>query len=130
MKIKKVEAFAMRMPPQDTSKHDQGTDSSRVEYGDYHIAKDAWSSIYSKRHETALIRIETDDGTVGWGEGQAPVSPRTVQTIVEDLCRPILLDRDPFDVEYLWYRVYTSRAFTLTRSLVLTWRSTIFWGNH
>jgi L-alanine-DL-glutamate epimerase-like enolase superfamily enzyme len=108
MKIKKVEAFAMRMPPQDTSKHDQGTDSSRVEYGDYHIAKDAWSSIYSKRHETALIRIETDDGTVGWGEGQAPVSPRTVQTIVEDLCRPILLDRDPFDVEYLWYRVYSA----------------------
>jgi galactonate dehydratase len=108
MKIKKVEAFAMRMPPQDTSKRDQGTDSSRVEYGDYHIAKDAWSSIYSKRHETALIRIESDDGTVGWGEGQAPVSPRTVQTIVEDLCRPILLDRDPFDVEYLWYRMYSA----------------------
>jgi L-alanine-DL-glutamate epimerase-like enolase superfamily enzyme len=108
MRIKKVEAFAMRMPPADTSKPHQGTDSSRVEYGDYHIAKDAWSSIYSKRHETALIRIETDDGTVGWGEGQAPVSPRTVQTIVEDLCRPILLDRDPFDVEYLWYRMYSA----------------------
>jgi L-alanine-DL-glutamate epimerase-like enolase superfamily enzyme len=108
MRIKKVEAFAMRMPPADASKPHQGTDSSRVEYGDYHIAKDAWSSIYSKRHETALIRIETDEGTVGWGEGQAPVSPRTVQTIVEDLCRPILLDRDPFDVEYLWYRMYSA----------------------
>ena len=80
----------------------------RDEYGDYHIAKDSWSSIYSKRHETALVRIETDDGIVGWGEGQAPVSPRTVQTIVEDLCRPVLLDRDPFDVEYLWYRLYSA----------------------
>ena len=108
MKIKKVEAFAMRMPPKDTSNRDQGVDSSREEYGDYHIAKDAWSSIYSQRHETALIRIETDDGLVGWGEGQAPVSPRTVQTIVEDLCRPVLLGRDPFDVEYLWYRLYSA----------------------
>ena len=108
MKIKKVEAFAMRMPPRDTSKGDQGADSSRDEFGDYHIAKDSWSSIYSKRHERALVRIETDEGIVGWGEGQAPVSPRTVQTIVEDLCRPVLLDRDPFDVEYLWYRLYSA----------------------
>jgi galactonate dehydratase len=108
MKIEKVEAFAMRMPTQDTSKHDKGTDTRREEYGDYHIAKDAWSSIYSKRHETALVRIETDDGLVGWGEGQAPVSPRTVQTIVEDLCRPMLVGRDPFDVEYLWYRLYSA----------------------
>jgi len=108
MKIAKVDAFAMRMPAQDTSARDQGVDSGRDEYGDYHIAKDSWSSIYSKRHETSLIRIETDDGLVGWGEGQAPVSPRTVVTIVEDLCRPVLMGRDPFDVEYLWYRMYSA----------------------
>ena len=105
MKIRKVEAFAMRMPSQVKSKGDQGAEPNHEEYGDYHIAKDAWSSIYSKRHETALIRIETDDGVVGWGEGQAPVSPRTVKTIVEDLCRPVLLGQDPYDVGYLWYRL-------------------------
>jgi len=82
--------------------------SGRDEYGDYHLARDSWSSIYSRCHETALVRIEADNGLVGWGEGQAPVSPRTVKAIVEDLCRPVLMGQDPFDVEYLWYRLYSA----------------------
>lgn len=95
------------MPPENANR-EQGLSDSQDEYGDYHIAKDAWSSIYSNRHETALVRIETDNGIVGWGEGQAPVSPRTVKTIVEDLCTPVLVGRDPFDVEFLWYRLYSA----------------------
>ncbi|SVD75633.1 uncharacterized protein METZ01_LOCUS428487, partial [marine metagenome] len=35
MKIEKVEAFAIRMPSQDTSKGDQGLDAGREEFGDY-----------------------------------------------------------------------------------------------
>ncbi|MEZ4661929.1 MAG: hypothetical protein R2911_30640 [Caldilineaceae bacterium] len=27
---------------------------------------------------------------------------------MEDLCRPVLLGCDPFDVEYLWYRLYSA----------------------
>ena len=88
MKIEKVEAFAMRMPTQDTSKHDKGTDTRREEYGDYHIAKDAWSSIYSKRHETALVRIETDDGLV-MGLRHKELSVEGVQFHPEFLSRPM-----------------------------------------
>ena len=55
-----------------------------------------------------VVRITTSDGIVGYGEGQSPVSPRTSKTIVEDLCRPILIGKDPFDVEYLWQRMFTS----------------------
>ena len=54
------------------------------------------------------MRITTSDGIVGYGEGQSPVSPRTSKTIVEDLCRPILMGQDPFDVEYLWQRMFTA----------------------
>lgn len=108
MKITSVEAFAVRMPPLNTSSRDQGVDPGTDDYGDYHIARGAWSSIYSRRHETALVRIETSNGLVGWGEGQAPVSPRTVKTIVEDLCTPVLMGQDPFDLEYLWYRMYSA----------------------
>ena len=55
-----------------------------------------------------VVRITTSDGIVGYGEGQSPVSPRTSKTIVEDLCRPILIGQDPFDVEYLWQRMFTA----------------------
>mgnify|MGYP006174117315 CR=1 FL=1 len=47
-----------------------------------------FTSIYSKHHETTVVRAETDDGIVGWGEAQSPVSPRTTRTIVEELVRP------------------------------------------
>ena len=104
MKISKVEAFAIKMKPAARSQETPQVD----EYGDYFIAKDAWTSIYSRAHETCLVRLETDTGLVGWGEGQAPVSGRAVQAIVEDLCTPIIIDRDPFDVEYLWYRMYSA----------------------
>ena len=104
MKIARVDAYALQMPSPTGPRNRPNAD----EYGHYHIAQDSWTSIYSDRHETCLVRLETDDGQVGWGEGQAPVSPRTTASIVEDLCRPVLMDRDPFDVEYLWYRLYSA----------------------
>ena len=104
MKIARVDAFAIGMEPE--SRVAPGRDQD--EYGDHYIARDEWTSIYSRRLQTSLVRIETDDGVVGWGEGQAPVSPRTAKTIIDDLCRPVVLGQDPFDVEYIWYRLYSA----------------------
>ena len=106
MRISSIKAFAIKIPP---AKDSSTAASDQVEaYGDYTIAADAWTSIYSRNHETCLVRLETDDGLVGWGEGQAPVAPRATAAIVEELCTPLLLDRDPFDVEFLWYRLYSA----------------------
>ena len=99
MEITQVEAFALRFQ----------TDKSSEQQGPhYSVSNEGWRSIYSRHHETMVVRITTSDGIVGYGEGQSPVSPRTSKTIVEDLCRPILMEKDPFDVEYLWQRMFTS----------------------
>ena len=101
-----VQSYALKIPPVGT---DSGAGKAYVEeYGDYTIAADAWTSIYSRNHETCLVRLETDDGLVGWGEGQAPVAPRATSAIVIELCAPLLHGRDPFDVEYLWYLLYSA----------------------
>lgn len=104
MKITKLDAYAIKMEPTRASEGQ----SNSVHYGNYFIAADAWTSIYSRSHETCLVRLETDSGLVGWGEGQAPVSGRAVKAIIEDLCSPIVMNSDPFDVEYLWYRMYSA----------------------
>ena len=96
MKITRIEAFALRFP-----RDDETTTA-------YTIADGAWRSIYSNMHETMVVRITTDEGLVGYGEGQSPVSPGTSKTIIEDLCRPILIGADPFDVEYLWQKMYSA----------------------
>jgi len=75
-----------------------------IDFGDYFVDESAFTSIYSKHHETTVIKIETDTGIVGWGEAQSPVAPRTTQVIVEDLVRPLILGRDPFDIEAIWTR--------------------------
>lgn len=106
MQITRVDAYAIKIPPRDAITLEGNLNVEQ--YGDYTIAADAWTSIYSRNHETCLVRLETDTGLVGWGEGQAPVSPRATAVLVEDLCTPLLLGRDPFDVEYIWYRLYSA----------------------
>ena len=106
MRISSIQAFPIKIPPPDDRSR-SGADQVES-YGDYTIAADAWTSIYSRNHETCLVRLETDNGLVGWGEGQAPVAPRATAAIVDDLCAPLVLGRDPFDVEYIWYRLYSA----------------------
>ncbi len=99
MKIAQVEAFALRYQTEQPS--EQLSEN-------YFLPKEGWRCIYARHHETMVVKITTSDGIVGYGEGQSPVSPRTSKTVVEDLCRPILMGQDPFDVEYLWQRMFTA----------------------
>ncbi|WDR03945.1 mandelate racemase/muconate lactonizing enzyme family protein [Devosia algicola] len=107
MKISKVEAFPIKL-----KREDEYTENLREEdmndFGDYVIARNQWTSIYPKHIETTLVRIETDSGIVGWGEAFAPVGRRTPATVVEDICRTVIMGHDPHDVEYLWYRSYSA----------------------
>ncbi len=94
MKIVDVRAFALRFTD---------TESPAAKY---QIPEGGWRSVFAGDHETMVVRIETDNGIVGYGEGQSPVSPDTTRTIVEDLCRPFLIGQDPWDVEFHWQRLY------------------------
>ncbi len=74
--------------------------------GDYYIDASAFTSVYSRHHETTLVRVETDDGTLGWGEAQSPVAPRVTAAIVEDLVARLVIGRDPLDWAAIWDRLY------------------------
>jgi len=51
-----------------------------------------------------IVRVETDDGTVGWGECVTmwPEASRTAKTIIEEGLAPLLIGRDPCDTYALW----------------------------
>ena len=121
MRIASVEAYAVKIPP--AEKGSGGGTEAVESYGDHTIAAEAWTSIYSRNHETCLVRVETDSGLVGWGEGQAPVAPRVTAAIVNELCAPLLIGRDPFDVEYLWYRLYSAMRERGARNRLLCGRA-------
>ena len=106
MKIADVRAFPIRISERADEKSEGATRPPTIEFGDYYVDRAAFTSIYSHHHETTIVRIETDTGIVGWGEAQSPVSPNTTATIVHDLVRPLIMGRDPFDIEAIWTRNY------------------------
>lgn len=51
------------------------------------------------------VKIETDAGVAGWGEGDHE-SSRINAIIVKELLRPVLIGQDPFDSAYLWTQMF------------------------
>ncbi|HEX6685078.1 MAG TPA: mandelate racemase/muconate lactonizing enzyme family protein [Candidatus Limnocylindrales bacterium] len=101
MKVVALEAFAVVAPAQ----------------GSYWGAQ-SWSStadpaqarrrfIYSDAVQTVLVRIETSDGVVGWGESKAPVGAVATATIVRELLAPIAVGSRIDEITLTWDRMYT-----------------------
>ncbi len=62
--------------------------------------------VYSQTIDTVVVRIETDDGRVGWGEAKAPVAPQATAKIIELLLADIVIGADPRETTLLWERMY------------------------
>lgn len=112
MKIAKVEAFPIQAKPIDSRAYW----GSRA-WGSERAAGQAELSteypvplrrrfIYSQTIDTVIVRIECDDGRIGWGEAKAPVAPQATAKIVELLLAPIAIGADPREVLVLWERMY------------------------
>lgn len=61
-----------------------------------------------KKRGTMIVELVTDEGITGWGEslchGLQP--PEIAETIVQTALKPLLLGKDPFDVDVLWETMY------------------------
>jgi galactonate dehydratase len=53
-----------------------------------------------------FLKVETADGTVGWGEPVVEGRARTVRTAVEELLETYLLGEDPSRIEDHWQTMY------------------------
>lgn len=102
MRIKKVEAWWVHIPIAAAHRH-------RSDFGTL-VSFDA-----------AILRIETDDGLVGWGEGKnAAGSAGTYAALVHLLnheVAPKLIGRDPADIAIIWEELYNGvRAASAARA--------------
>ena len=52
-----------------------------------------------------LLRLETDNGIVGWGEPIVEGRTRTTEAAVHELSE-FIIGSDPRDVEFLWQKLY------------------------
>lgn len=54
-----------------------------------------------------LVRIETDDGIVGWGEGGQYGPSEPVKACIDHVLTPILLGLDPLSTNVIWETLYS-----------------------
>jgi len=56
-----------------------------------------------------FVRLSTDTGISGLGEVYSvPFHPRIAQAMIEDICERLVVGADPFAIESLWRRIYSS----------------------
>lgn len=51
------------------------------------------------------VKVETDAGISGWGEGDHETTP-IIGKFIEEVLKPVLIGQDPFDSEYLWHQMF------------------------
>ena len=58
-----------------------------------------WSQGWINQRGTTLVKITTDDGLTGWGEGAE-------SGLINNLLAPLLIGQDPIDRAGLWERMF------------------------
>ena len=58
-----------------------------------------WSQGWLDQRSTTLVKVTTDDGLVGWGEGAAA-------DLIDGLLAPLLIGQDPMDRAGLWEHMF------------------------
>lgn len=61
-----------------------------------------WSQGWIDRRQTAIVKITTDEGIVGWGEGATGGAATTIR----DGFAPLLIGQDPLNRVRLWEQMY------------------------
>ena len=80
MKIKSLDVIPLRIPFEDGS-------------AGVGLMPTKWTHL-----EMALVRLETEDGTVGWGDGFSYVCQRATVAAIEDMVRPLVVGREIEDI--------------------------------
>ena len=55
-------------------------------------------------HGWLVVEVFTDDGLVGIGN--AALAPQITKQVIDNYLKPLLLGRDPWDIEFLWQTMY------------------------
>jgi L-alanine-DL-glutamate epimerase-like enolase superfamily enzyme len=66
---------------------------------DVFVAGAAW-------RQFVMVKLTTDAGLVGWGEGSLGWKESAVRELITDFGRRYVIGRNPFDIEDLWFKLY------------------------
>ena len=59
------------------------------------------------KRDCVLVKVETDEGLVGWGESHAGRAPGAVAQLVNTTLKSLAMGMDASDVVGVWHKIYT-----------------------
>ena len=107
MKIESIESFVVKLPK-------EGIPSDRPDYVSpnrplaYITDPPFGDMIQAKNMEALFVKITSECGKTGWGEGQSLLVPEATQAIVEKLLAPVLIGENPLARGKHWDRTYAA----------------------
>ena len=102
--IRRVETYIVTLE-RDTPYLGPLADGEEVNARGY-IVRKGNQTIYPTVDRSVIVRIETESGYVGYGETYGICAPKAVCEIINDLLAPVIVGRDPADVEAIWDDLY------------------------
>lgn len=102
-RVQKIDVFVFRYPQHyKIGGHEEAP--GRFPGTDYYLEAE-WPQAYSRVVESCLVKITAENGLVGWGETQAPVTPQTPAALITTLLGPSLLGQDVRRISFLYERM-------------------------
>jgi L-alanine-DL-glutamate epimerase-like enolase superfamily enzyme len=102
--IRTIEAFVVSLP-RDTPYLGPLGPGEAVNAKGYFVRRGN-RTIYPATDMSVIVKVTTEDGTVGWGETYGIVAPHAVTTIIDDVLAPIAVGRDARDVAVIQEDLY------------------------
>jgi len=103
-RIARVEAFVVTLPRDTPYLGPLGPGESVNARG--YLVRKKNRTIYPTVDRSIVVKLTTDDGTVGWGETYGLIAPDAVTAIIDDVLGPCVLGRDPVDAATIWDDLY------------------------
>jgi galactonate dehydratase len=103
-RVASVETFIVTVP-RDTPYLGPLAADERVNARGYVVRKGN-GTIYPTVDRSIVVRLTTEDGSIGWGETYGICAPRATCEIINDLLAPVTIGADPCDVEAIWDELY------------------------
>lgn len=121
MKIRDVEAFVVRAPLEGAKPHWGAGFWAKNPQAHPGLPADhpgdvtteyppiwRFRAVYANSLDAVVVRVTTDSGLVGWGEAHTPAAAEASQAIIERLLTPLVVGRDPLDIQPLWELMYST----------------------
>ena len=112
MKIVNIQAIPFHVDRETGHTGTAGAPATLVDAASSYLWAESYPVIYSRRFETAIVRVELSNGMVGWGESQAPVAPEVACAVVNRILAPVFTGSEftgsMEEIKALWWKMYST----------------------